>query len=122
MEFFIQFKDGAPVEHPISGDNLRDVFPNWDFSSPPPGFAFFMRYDAREVPVGNYEVLVEEYVVEGEIVRDNWHTRPMTLEEKIAKLEILRAQPPVDGWVLDEDLGAWVFDLSMSGSAPDVDG
>mgnify|MGYP003660235637 CR=1 FL=1 len=82
MDFFIRIHDGQPFEHPIVGDNFREVFPDIDPENPPSEFASFTRIDPTNIPIGFYEVLVEEYVWDGPGVRDNWHTRPMTEEQR----------------------------------------
>jgi len=85
MDFFIRILDGQPHEHPIMGDNLRWALPEIDAVRLATEFAPFTRIDPAGIPVGFYEVLVEEYVWDGPGVRDNWHTRPMTEEEHTIK-------------------------------------
>ena len=83
MDFFIRILDGQPYGHPIVGDNFREAFPDIDPANLPPEFASFIRIDPDSIQflMGFYEVLVEEYVWDGLVVRDNWHMRPMTEEE-----------------------------------------
>lgn len=79
-DLFIQIRDGQPYQHPIFGDNLREAFPDIDTNNLPEGFAKFIRH-APDLQVGPYEVLVEDYVWNGDSVEDNWSVRPMTEAE-----------------------------------------
>lgn len=84
MELFIQIRDGKPHEHPIMGDNFRSAFPDIDPDNLPPEFARFERVPAPNL--GHYEVnegLTYEWV-DG-IVKDVWHIRPMTEQERATK-------------------------------------
>jgi hypothetical protein len=85
-ELFIQIRDGEPHEHPIRGDNFREVFPNIDPENlPADQFAKFIR--VRTPEVGTYEVAELTYGwVEG-VVKDIWTIRPMTEEEHADKFE-----------------------------------
>jgi hypothetical protein len=80
MRLYLQIKDGAPFEHPITEANLKLAFPEIDLNNLPIEFAKFQRVD----PVVNkYEVYVGlEYVKTETGYRDNHLTRPMTDEEK----------------------------------------
>jgi hypothetical protein len=118
---FIQIRDGQPYQHPILEDNFREAFPSIDTGSLPPEFAVFVRLEPGVVP-SVYQVLVEEYVWDGDAVRDNWHARPMTEEEKTNKIAEAMAQPHPNGWVFDEEICAWRPDLTAPGTAPDVIG
>lgn len=79
-DLFIQIRDGQPYQHPIFGDNLRDAFPDIDTNNLPETFARFVRH-SPDLHVGPYEVLVEDYVWNGDVVEDNWSVRPMTEAE-----------------------------------------
>ena len=104
MELFIQIRDGQPFEHPILGDNFRQAFPNIDTDNLPPEFARFVRVAAS--PVGTFEV----YEVCGECVyalvdgvyTDVHNVRPMTDEEKAAKIAEARERL-LPNWTLNEE-------------------
>ena len=129
MILFIQIRDGAPYEHPIFADNLVQAFPHLDLNNLPPEFARFIR---RERPsIGVYEVFdTPELTYEWEdgIVVDSWHNRPMTAEERQAKIDEVKSSftPTEDGWVFDEETCAWVSpqaaSLDASGGVPNVIG
>lgn len=117
---YIRMLDGQPFEHPIVESNLLEAFPDLDLENLPDWLAPFERHDPTGMDVGGYERLVEQYVVEGGKVRDNWHTRPMTTKEKNAKLKALRAEKR-PGMTLDEERGVWLRgDLTAPGSEPDA--
>lgn len=120
MDLFIRIQDGQPVDHPILGDNFREVFPDIDPDNLPPEFAPFDRVDPSDIPVGVYEVLVENYVWNGSRVTDDWTTRPMTDDEKAAKIAENQAAPHPNDWVFNETTCRWEPDLSKPGSAPNV--
>lgn len=105
MELFIQIKNGQPFEHPILGDNFRQAFPQIDTNNLPPEFARFERIEQPVVGVYEvYEGLTYEWV--GDVVKDVYHIRLMTAEEKIAKQELVKANfPDYDekGYVFNEE-------------------
>ncbi|KPL28548.1 MAG: hypothetical protein AMJ72_02720 [Acidithiobacillales bacterium SM1_46] len=105
MELYIQIRDGQPFEHPIMGENFRQAFPDVDTENLPEGFARFVRH-APNVSPDTYQVLVENYVWNGNVVEDSWSVRDMTQEERAA---------------YDAEYGP-APDVSAPGSAPDVVG
>jgi hypothetical protein len=116
---YIRMLDGLPFEHPILESNLLECFPDLDLKKLPPWLAVFERHDPSLIKVGGYEHLVEQYVVENGKVRDNWHTRPMSKDERADKLAALKAEDQPDR-VLDEEKGEWVIDLTAPGKEPDA--
>lgn len=90
LELYIQIRDGQPHEHPIFADNFKLAFPDVDVNDPPADrFAKFIRV-AQPVP-GTYEVYegVTYEWVDG-VVKDVHHVRPMTEEERAAKVEQMK--------------------------------
>lgn len=86
FELFIQIKDGEPHEHPIKGDNFREVFPDIDPENlPTDQFAKFIRVQPPEV--ATYEVVERTYGWVDDVVKDVWTIRPMTEEEQADKFE-----------------------------------
>jgi hypothetical protein len=101
MELYIRIKDGGPFEHPIFGDNFRQAFPGVDTENLPPEFARFVRVAAPAV--GPFEVYVEcVYELVDGVYTDVHNVRPMTVEEKTAKIEQARANLPAN-WTLNEE-------------------
>lgn len=104
MELFIQVKDGAPIDHPIFGDNFREAFPDLDVENLPSGFAKFVRVETPVLSV--YEVYEGvTYERDGDIFTDVHHVRPMTDAERIALQEQVKAQWSARGfksWLFDE--------------------
>ena len=101
MELYIRIKDGKPFEHPIFGDNFRQAFPNVDTNNLPPEFARFVRVAAPAL--GPFEVYVEcVYELVDGVYTDVHNVRPMTVEEKTAKIEQARANLPAN-WTLNEE-------------------
>jgi hypothetical protein len=101
MELYIRIKDGLPFEHPILGDNFRQAFPSIDTDNLPPEFARFIRIE--HPALGVYEVYVDTtYEQVGDYYVDVHNVRPMTAEEKAAKIEQARASLRPN-WTLNEE-------------------
>ena len=101
MELYIRIKDGKPFEHPIFGDNFRQAFPSIDTNNLPPEFAKFVR--VAPPTVGLFEVCEEcVYELVGGVYTDVHNVRPMTAEEKSAKIEQARANLRPN-WTLNEE-------------------
>jgi len=102
MELFIRIKDGQPFEHPILGDNFRQVFPDVDVNNLPPEFAHFVRVEPPVVGVyENYTGVTYEFI-DG-VYKDVHHVEPMTEQQKLEKQNAVKAS-----WV-DTELHSWVF-------------
>ena len=101
MELYIRIKDGKPFEHPIFGDNFRQAFPSIDTNNLPPEFARFVRVAAPTV--GVFEVCGEcTYELVDGVYTDVHNVRPMTAEEKAAKIEKAKANLRPN-WTLNEE-------------------
>lgn len=91
MNLFIRIKNGQPFEHPILEDNFKEAFPNVDVNNLPPEFAKFERIEQPQL--ATYEVADGvSYHWDSGRVKDVWHIRQMTDEEKIEKDKILLSQ------------------------------
>lgn len=100
MELYIRIKDGLPFEHPILGDNFREAFIGIDTDNLPPEFARFVR--VAPPIIGVFEVCEEcTYELVDGVYTDVHNVRPMTAEEKTAKIAEVKStlQP---NWTLDE--------------------
>jgi len=121
MELYIQVKDGKPFEHPIVADNFRQAFPHIDTNNLPPEFARFVR--VQPPAIGLFEVCPEcVYELVDGVYTDIHNVRPMTAEEKAAKIAEAKANLPNPTWRIDEETlrpilplmpttgGPWTFD------------
>jgi hypothetical protein len=112
MELYIRIKDGQPFEHPITGDNFCQAFPDIDVNNLPPEFVRFERVECPEL--GEYEVLdpaEPTYELVDGIYKDVWHKRDMTQEEKNTVKQEKITEYKV-AWALipqRENFSAWVF-------------
>jgi hypothetical protein len=94
MTLFIQLENGQPINHAVTEDNFRALFPNTNFSGPfvagevePLGFGL---YDFSNQPdLGTFEKAVEVAPVKNEygIWRQTWVVEPMNDEEVAARTE-----------------------------------
>ena len=119
MELFIRIKDGQPFEHPIFGDNFREVFPDVDVNNLPPEFA---RFERIECPLlGVYEVMDSEeptYELIDGVYKDVWHIRNMTAEEKTAKQQAVITN--FNNREQAENWAAWAFDEVTCSMQPPI--
>jgi hypothetical protein len=106
MELFIQIRNGQPYEHPIFADNFQQAFPHVDINNLPPGFARFERVPCPNM-AGVYEIDEVVYRWDGGIVKDVWSVRPMTAEEKQAKIDEVLARQPFPSWIFHEPTCHW---------------
>lgn len=111
MELFIQIRDGRPYEHPILGENFREAFPHIDCENLPSEFAHFERVPQPQV--STYQIIegVTYEWVDG-IVKDVWHVREMTTEEKLAKQNDVKQEWAALGFT------SWVFDEAICNFLP----
>ena len=107
MELFIRIKDGKPFGVPLLGDNLRQVFPDFDADNPLPKFARFISAFSG-TPSGVYRTKDLRYEWDGDVVKEVWVERDMTDEEKAQKIaEEKSRKPEGDNWVFNETLCQW---------------
>mgnify|MGYP003650977454 CR=1 FL=1 len=118
MELYIRITDGKPVDHPILGDNFRQVFPHIDVNNLPSDFARFTRITKPEK--GPYQVLDEQptYQWVGSEIQDVWNIRDMTAEEKAAFIEQVMQRKPFPSWTFDEPTCSFLPPVSY----PEEDG
>lgn len=106
MELYIQIRNGQPFEHPIFGDNFRQAFPHIDVNNLPLEFARFERVPQNVMP-DVFEIAEVRYEWFGSIVKDVWSIRPMTDQEKAAKIAEYRANQPFPSWTFNEQACLW---------------
>lgn len=113
MELYIRIKNGQPFEHPILGDNFRQAFPDVDTDNLPDNFARFTR--VPEPDLGVYEVCEGcTYEWDGDTVTDVHHVRDMTVEEKTAKQDEVKAIWAENGY------SSWIFNEETCSFDPPV--
>lgn len=114
MYFFIQIKDGQPINHPAYPANLVQAF-----GVIPPDWEPFLRVPRRDL--GVYEVLESDaptYQKVDGVWTDVWSIRPMTDAEKAEK-----QQKAKDFWATREQAqnwAAWVFNEATCSYDPPV--
>lgn len=106
QKLYIRLRDGSPVDHPILASNFVQAFPGVNLAAPGPDFAPFVRVAKPAIRL--YEVCEGcTYEWDGDVVTDVWHVRPMTAEEKAAKIDELQQYQPYPSWVFDETTGSF---------------
>lgn len=102
MELFIRIVDGQPFEHPIIGENFRQVFPHIDTENLPKEFAKFVR--VQQPAVGVYEIYEgASYGLVNDVWTDVHAVRPMSDEEKLAKQNLVKQSNIFASWVFNEE-------------------
>ena len=107
MQLIIKLENEQPVGHPMMLENFQACFPEIDVSNLPDNYKFFER--VQKPLVNAYEIVADEpeYHLVGDIVKDVWQIRPMTDEEKQAKIDETLAGKPHDTWIFNEELCIW---------------
>jgi hypothetical protein len=108
MELYIRIVDGQPFEHPILGDNFRQVFPEIDTNNLPPEFARFVR--VAPPSIGVYEVLNVAYELVDGVYTDVYQVVPMTEQQKFDLQNAVKAD-----WVANGPYPSWVFNEDTCG-------
>ena len=104
---FIRVVNGEAFEHPITEENLQMVVQDFDPENPPEGLEKFIR---KPVPaVGFLETFVgTTYKRVDGIIQDVHEIRPLTEDEKNAKIKFMKDHFPFPSWTLDEIKGEWI--------------
>ncbi len=108
MELFIRIVNGQPFEHPIFGENFREVFPEIDTNNLPVEFARFERVPMPSLVYATLNNPNPSYQWVDGIVKDVWDITPMTQEEKDAKIAETQLNKPFASWTFDEPTCSFV--------------
>jgi hypothetical protein len=109
--------DGVIINHPIFESNLIEVFPDIELNDHDKYIPF------ERVPqpqIGVFEINEGvTYEFDGpNKVKDVWHIRDMTAEEKQAKIDQVRAMKPYPSWTFDETTLIWSAPVPYPGIIP----
>lgn len=120
MNLYIQVQDGQPINHPALVDHLYGAF-----GGIPDNWKPFIRVEHPTIRV--YEVYVDTtYEQVGDYYVDVHNVRPMTDEEKAAKIAEATANLQGANWTLDTETlrpvrptmpttgGPWKFDMVVA--------
>lgn len=103
---YIQIKDGKPWKHPMLESNVVDIVPGIDLYNLPSNYARFIR--TKKPILGQFDVYEgNEYIWDGDDIREIHHVRIMTEEEKEEKKQSI-----LDDWVSSGQAAihpSWVF-------------
>ena len=89
MNLFIKLENGQPFEHPITEENFVLAFPDIDLTNLPEWVVPFERVAKPEIGIFEVDEGATYEFVNG-VVKDVWHIRAMTDEEKAVKTENIR--------------------------------
>ena len=103
---FIKVENNQTVDHPVTIENLRMIYPDFDITDPPGGY---MPFNRASVPVsqGPYEVHRAEYVINGNVVNEVYQTRQMADDEKQQLWDSMINSKPYNSWVLNKETCIW---------------
>lgn len=103
---FIKVENNQTVDHPVTIENLRMIYPNFDSTNPSNGYMPFNRA-AAPMSQGPYRVHSAEYVITGNVVNEVYRTRQMTDEEKQQLWDSMIAYKPYSSWILNKETCTW---------------
>jgi hypothetical protein len=103
---YIEVVDGVIKNHPIFESNLLEVFPEIDLAKQDKYIPF---QRILQPTLGIFEVNDGvTYEFDGpNLVKDVWHIRDMTSDEKQAKIALARSMQPYPSWTFDETNLLW---------------
>ena len=117
-ELYIRMLNGRPVDHPMVRSNIESAFPDVDFNNLPHWLARFERVEKPRA--GVYEIVNGPiYVIDGDLVRDQWVIRPMTEDEILIKQNRVKQTAAYDqgnrvtSWIFDEATCSYVTPVPM---------
>ena len=115
-ELYIRMVNGRPVDHPMIRSNVESAFPEVDFDNLPDWLARFERIAKPTADI--YEIVNGPiYVVDGNVVKDQWILRPMTEDEKLIKQNRVRQNFANDS---NGQKSTWIFDEARCCFVPPV--
>jgi hypothetical protein len=103
---YIEVVDGNIINHPIFESNLIQAFPEIDLANQDK-YVPFQRVPQPQIGIFEVNEGVSYEFVSSNLVKDVWNVRPMTDEEKQAKIAAARSQQPYPSWTLDEATLLW---------------
>lgn len=104
---YIRVVNGKAFEHPITEENLKQVVKNFDSENLPEGIEKFVRQEPRAINFLETLVGSSYQFVDG-VWQDVYDIRPLTEDEKKAKIKFMRDTFPFSNWELDETTGQWI--------------
>lgn len=114
-DLYIRLENGAPIDHPILGVNLKEAF-QIDLDNLPENFAKFERVSFVQAKPGIYFVhLNSTYGWDGNVVKDIHTFRPMSEEEKTQLQNAIKQE-----WQITNGYPSWVFDEDLCVMKPPI--
>lgn len=107
-ELIIRIENGVPCGHPMTHKNFLECFPEFIGTTPPSNYVTFERVERPTLE--QFELFDEPeltYELIDGIVKDVWHVRDMTEEEKQLVIEDMRNITPPNGFVFNETTYMW---------------
>lgn len=114
MNNYIRIENGEAVGMPISEQQLKQDYPDININLLPPEFARFIKtFPPKLGPYEKNQTRLYEW--ENGIIRENWYSEQLSIEEKTAKQEQAKARWAQIGFP------SWVFDESMCWFKPPIE-
>jgi hypothetical protein len=112
MNLYIKIdENNNPKDHPIIEDNFKQAFPEIDLENLPVQFAKFIQVPKPNLGPYDKDIL-SHYEWAGAEVTEIWTIIPMTVEERLQKIEYFVAAPHHASWIFNEELCEWVAPIS----------
>ena len=103
---FIKVNDNAIIGHPVTLDNLRMIYPDFDVDAPQYGYVPFVRATVPAV-LSPYIVHDPVYVMSCGIVNEVYNAREITADEKQQLFATMEERKPFPSWVLNQARCVW---------------
>jgi len=110
----IQIENGVPINHPILVENFIQAFPGVDLNNLPGNYAWFERVPRPNLGFFEKNQTSTYEFVDG-VVKDVWHSEPMTEEEKQTK----RTQT-TQGWYASTGWNSWTLNETTGEFEPPI--
>lgn len=98
---------GEAIEHPLTEENLRYIYPDISPENIPQGYALFYKTGMPEIEP--FKVFVgTEYVKVYNYFEERWIVRDMTEEERNTLIDQIKQNKPFESWLWSDELSCWL--------------
>lgn len=110
---YIRIVNDKPFEHPIVESNLAQIVRDFDPENLPEGIEKFIRHAPPE-QIGFLETFVgSTYQKIDGVWQDVHEVRPLSEDEKNAKIKFMKDHFPFTSWTLNETTGEWISPVPL---------
>lgn len=108
MNLYIKIENGQPVNHPITLENLQQIYPDFLDRTDELGY-MICNHLSPPGPTEPFTKIIPNYSIQGNVVVTTYIVRSMTPEEKTEKINLKLNDPkPFPSWILNEEICEYV--------------